>query len=285
PKKSELPSSYTAVSPTSDVCSDKIVQEPKHLVSQSAIYKKNKLPSSSTAVSPTSKYADVSISAPIDARHDKTDSNAGPITPINMEPIYNPTTFNCKPSHARFFIIKSYKEDIIYKSIKDGTWGSTEMGNRRLDKAFRDNAEKGPIYLFFSANSNGYYGGMAEMLTPVDYTTYFSAWTQDRWKGVFKVKWIFVKDIPNKKVSHIRLSNNEYKPVTNSRDTQELFPEAGREMLKIFFNYRSKTSILDDSEYYEAEMKKEEIVPTSSEIMVLDTYESWSDIHCGDLHD
>ncbi|CAG8658514.1 23802_t:CDS:2 [Cetraspora pellucida] len=257
-----LQSSSTAVSPTADVYSDKIVQAPRHLKSQSVIYKKNKITSSSTAVSPTSKYADVSISVPINACHDKTDSNVGPITSISMEPIttfpdqgmakkYNPNKFNCRPSHARFFIIKSFKEDIIYKSIKYGTWGSTEMGNRRLDKAFRDNAGKGPIYLFFNVNSSGYYNGMAEMLTPVDYTTYFSAWTQDRWKGVFKVKWIFVKDIPNKEVRHINVTNNENKPVTHSRDTQELLPEAGREMLNIFLNYRNETSILDDSKFYE----------------------------------
>ncbi|CAG8791160.1 11545_t:CDS:1, partial [Racocetra fulgida] len=59
------------------------------------------------------------------------------------------------------------------------------------------------------------------------------------------------------------------KPVTNSRDTQELFPEAGREMLRIFYNYRSQTSILDDFKYYEkrqVEMEKGEVVPTGSDV-------------------
>ena len=38
--------------------------------------------------------------------------------------------------------------------------------------------------------------------------------------GKFNVKWIYVKDVPNSQLRHIRLENNENKPVTNSRDTQ-----------------------------------------------------------------
>ena len=41
--------------------------------------------------------------------------------------------------------------------------------------------------------------------------------------GQFKVKWIYVKDVPNSQLRHIRLENNENKPVTNSRDTQVCF--------------------------------------------------------------
>src|SRR5688500_11961492 len=58
--------------------------------------------------------------------------------------------------------------------------------------------------------------------------------------------------------------NYEYKLVTNSRETQELFSDPGREMLKIFFEFRSKTSILDDFEFYDkrqVEMRKDGIAP------------------------
>ncbi|CAG8448297.1 8038_t:CDS:2 [Cetraspora pellucida] len=270
-KSAKFPSSSTAVSPASDVCSDETIQAPSLLTSRSGSYEKStktpistavspasdicpdktvqtlrqptalnanykavtRFQSYSTAVSPTSMYADVSISAPIDACHDKTNSNIGPITPISMKPIstfsahytankYNPDKFNCKPSNARFFVMKSYFEDDVHTSIKYGIWRSTEIGNSRLDKAFRDNADKGPIYLFFSVNAR----------------------------------------------------NNENKPVTNSRDTQELYPEAGHEMLKKFFYYRNKTSILDDFKFYEKrqiEMEKGGIAPESSEIMPYET--------------
>ncbi|KZT26615.1 YTH-domain-containing protein [Neolentinus lepideus HHB14362 ss-1] len=165
---------------------------------------------------------------------------------------YNPVDFDTKPAFARFFVIKSYTEDDVHKSLKYEIWSSTDPGNKRLDKAFKETAGRGPIYLFFSVNASGHFCGMAEMLTPVDYTRSSTVWASDKWKGVFKVRWIFVRDIPNANLRHIRLSNTqERKPVTNSRDTQELPPEAGIEMLKIFHTHPARTSLLQDFAFYE----------------------------------
>jgi hypothetical protein len=97
-------------------------------------------------------------------------------------------------------------------------------GNKRLDEAFNERKEaKGIIYLFFSVNGSGHFCGMAQMISPLDYHAKSSVWSQDKWKGQFKVKWIYVKDVPNSALRHIRLENNESKPVTNSRDTQVSF--------------------------------------------------------------
>lgn len=57
-----------------------------------------------------------------------------------------------------------------------------------------------------------------------------SVWSQDKWRGQFTVKWIYVKDVPNAALRHIRLENNENKPVTNSRDTQEVPVDKGRQV-------------------------------------------------------
>ena len=38
------------------------------------------------------------------------------------------------------------------QSLKYEIWASTDLGNKRLDRAFRESADKGPIYLFFSVN-------------------------------------------------------------------------------------------------------------------------------------
>lgn len=166
---------------------------------------------------------------------------------------YNPQKFELEPKYARYFVIKSYTEDDVHKSLKYNIWASTELGNQRLDKAFLESANKGPIYLFFSVNASGHFCGMAQMLTHVDYTTSSSVWAQDgKWKGVFKVRWIFVKDIPNSTLRHIKLNNtHEKKPVTNSRDTTELLDDAGKEMLNIFFQFNSRTSLLQDFQFYE----------------------------------
>ncbi|KZT09764.1 YTH-domain-containing protein [Laetiporus sulphureus 93-53] len=165
---------------------------------------------------------------------------------------YNPVEFDTRPLFARYFVIKSYTEDDVHKSLKYEIWSSTDPGNKRLDKAFKETAGRGPIYLFFSVNASGHFCGMAEMLTPVDYTRSSTVWASDKWKGVFKVRWIYVRDIPNANLRHIRLNNTqERKPVTNSRDTQELLPDAGQEMLRIFHTHPARTSLLQDFAFYE----------------------------------
>ena len=49
-------------------------------------------------------------------------------------------------------------------------------------------------------------------------------WSDPKWKGKFDVSWVYVKNVPNHQLKHIRLENNEFKPVTSSRDTQEVPP-------------------------------------------------------------
>lgn len=60
------------------------------------------------------------------------------------------------------------------------------------------------------------------MVGPVDFEKNVEYWQQDKWTGCFPVKWHIVKDVPNSLLKHITLENNENKPVTNSRDTQEV---------------------------------------------------------------
>lgn len=73
---------------------------------------------------------------------------------------YNLSDFVTKYEQALFFVIKSYSEDDIHKSIKYNVWASTPNGNKRLDNAYRlaqeRMAEKGtkcPVFLFFSVST------------------------------------------------------------------------------------------------------------------------------------
>lgn len=52
-------------------------------------------------------------------------------------------------------------------------------------------------------------------------------------------------------LTSIRSNTAERKPVTNSRDTQELMPDAGQEMLRIFHTHPARTSLLQDFAFYE----------------------------------
>lgn len=83
--------------------------------------------------------------------------NSDSISSLIWKDQYNLPDFRIKYDHALFFVIKSYSEDDIHKSIKYSVWSSTPNGNKKLDTAYEDAqsriAEKGskcPVFLFFS---------------------------------------------------------------------------------------------------------------------------------------
>jgi hypothetical protein len=171
---------------------------------------------------------------------------------------FNRDDFPVQYDDAKFFVIKSYSEDDIHKSVKYNVWASTTNGNKKLDAAYQEAQAKSsscPIFLFFSVNTSGQFVGVAEMTGPVDFEKSLEYWQQDKWNGSFSVKWHIVKDVPNNILKHITLDNNEGKPVTNSRDTQDINLEQGLQMLKIFKEHVSKTSILEDFTFYDNRQK------------------------------
>ncbi|KAJ6891515.1 YTH domain-containing protein ECT4 isoform X1 [Populus alba x Populus x berolinensis] len=192
----------------------------------------------------------------------KVGDNNGPGNVVIQTDQYNKDDFSIDYLDAKFFVIKSYSEDDVHKSIKYNVWSSTPHGNKKLQTAFEDAQKLAvgrprgcPIFLFFSVNASGQFCGVAEMIGPVDLHRDMDFWQQDKWSGSFLVKWHIIKDIPNSSFRHIILENNENKPVTNSRDTQEIMYKQGLEMLKIFKNHQLRTSILDDFMYYENRQK------------------------------
>ncbi|KAF7005439.1 hypothetical protein CFC21_020564 [Triticum aestivum] len=180
------------------------------------------------------------------------------LSPLVRRDQFNKSDFSIQYEHAKFFMIKSYSEDDIHKGIKYNVWASTPNGNSKLDTAFHDAQilmkEKGtkcPVFLLFSVNTSGQFVGLAEMLGPVDFKKTMDFWQQNKWNGFFPVVWHIIKDIPNRLFKHITLENNDNRPVTFSRDTQEIGLPQGLEVLKIFKAYRHGTSILDDFDFYE----------------------------------
>lgn len=68
---------------------------------------------------------------------------------------YNCADFVETYSDAKFFIIKSYSEDDVHKSIKYNVWASTPSGNKKLDAAYEKAKEKSsssPVFLLFSVS-------------------------------------------------------------------------------------------------------------------------------------
>jgi hypothetical protein len=90
------------------------------------------------------------------------------------------------------------------------------------------------------------------MTSEVEYRANFNYWTQnEKWKGFFFVVWLTIKDVPNRAFRHLINEYNDNKSVTASRDTQEIHPIVGAEMLKVFTEFPYETSILDDFKFYE----------------------------------
>uniref|UniRef100_A0A0D9V0E1 YTH domain-containing family protein n=1 Tax=Leersia perrieri TaxID=77586 RepID=A0A0D9V0E1_9ORYZ len=171
---------------------------------------------------------------------------------------YNSSDLRVDYPFAKFFVIKSIGEDDVHKSIKYGVWSSSSSGNSKLDSAFRDadriakrNSTKCPVFLFFSVNGSGHFCGMAEMVGPVDFHKDMDFWCQDKWTGSFPIRWHIIKDVPNYTLQHILLQNNENKPVTHSRDTQEIPYVPGISMLKILKDIKVKGCLFDEFMKYE----------------------------------
>ncbi|KAJ0244531.1 YTH domain-containing protein [Hirschfeldia incana] len=183
---------------------------------------------------------------------------------------YNGESFPETFAKAKFFVIKSYSEDDVHNSIKYGVWSSTPTGNKKLNAAYQESSQDCPVYLLFSVNASGQFVGVAEMTGPVDFNKTMEYWQQDKWIGCFPVKWHIIKDVPNSLMRHITLVNNENKPVTNSRDTQEVKLEDGTRIIKIFKEYKSKTCILDDFKFYETRQKIIRDKKTKQKKQVLD---------------
>nr|XP_043628401.1 LOW QUALITY PROTEIN: YTH domain-containing protein ECT1 [Erigeron canadensis] len=209
-----------------------------------------------------------SISLTSDSHATTSDRNRGPraskpkgsssADPASNHDLYNKPDFITTYEKAKFFVIKSFSEDNVHRSIKYGVWASTPLGNRKLDAAYQEAQDGGDacrIFLFFSVNASGQFCGVAEMIGPIDFENDSDHWQQDRWCGQFRVQWHIIKDVPNTRFRHILLENNENKPVTHSRDSQEVKLDEGIAMLKIFKEHDADTSILDDFKFYDEREK------------------------------
>jgi hypothetical protein len=167
----------------------------------------------------------------------------------------NASLFEKVDSNSKFFVIKSFSEEDVHKSIKYGVWSSSKNGNLTLTNAFNITKEKnGNVYLFFSCNGSGRFTGICRMKTPCDENKHFEFWTQDnKWPGLFEVEWLFIKDVPFKEFKDIiiTMKDGEIKPISNSRDTQEIPFEQAKIMIERISKYQNSNTILEHFEFYD----------------------------------
>ena len=167
----------------------------------------------------------------------------------------NTSLFEKVDSNSKYFVIKSFSEEDVHKSIKYGVWSSSKNGNLTLTNAYNITKEKnGNVYLFFSCNGSGRFTGICRMKTPCDENKHFEFWTQDnKWPGLFEVEWLFIKDVPFKEFKDIiiTMKDGEIKPISNSRDTQEIPFEQAKIMIERFSKYQNSNTILEHFEFYD----------------------------------
>jgi hypothetical protein len=124
-----------------------------------------------------------------------------------------------------------------------------------LNDAYQSASQAGGyVYLFFSCNGSGRFLGLARMKKEVEAEKFFPFWTQDnKWGGLFEVEWIFIKDVPFYFVKHLSILMNDglTRPVSSSRDTQEVPFAEGKQIIEIFENFSNTNTILEHFEYYD----------------------------------
>ncbi|KAL0436760.1 UNVERIFIED_CONTAM: YTH domain-containing protein ECT2 [Sesamum radiatum] len=195
------------------------------------------------------------------------DEKKSTVTPDREQ--YNRPDFPETYADAKFFIIKSYSEDDVHKSIKYNVWASTLNGNKKLDAAYQDAQQRPggcPVFLFFSVNTSGQFVGVAEMTGPVDFNKMWS--TGSRTSGLVKLEQgllllkIF-KDHTSKQciLDDFDFYEDRQKRIQEKKAKQQQFQkqvklEQGLLLLNIFKDHTSKQCILDDFDFYEDRQKR-----------------------------
>lgn len=151
------------------------------------------------------------------------------------------------PEHSRFFVIKSSSLENVKKSFYNGIWSSTYFGNKRLSEAYSNLPKGSKIFLFFSVNASGRFCGVAEMTSGLEAGLDTSIWGEtEKYSTAFKVRWIVVRDVQNRLLKQFLIPSNDMKPVTNSRDTQEIPSAICKSILKLFkYDQTNLQSFLD----------------------------------------
>ncbi|EJS42237.1 YDR374C [Saccharomyces arboricola H-6] len=153
------------------------------------------------------------------------------------------------PDNSKFFVIKSSSLKHVKRSFYNGIWSSTHFGNKRLSEAYRTLNSGSKVFLFFSINTSGRFCGVAEMVSDLRMDLDTSIWEDEQKYGkAFKVRWVIVRDVNNRSLKRFLIPSNEMKPITHSRDTQEIPYAIGISIVNLFKTQDSDVfSFLDET--------------------------------------
>ncbi|ELT88031.1 hypothetical protein CAPTEDRAFT_225537 [Capitella teleta] len=145
--------------------------------------------------------------------------------------------------HARFFLIKSNNHENVALAKAKGVWSTPPQNESKLNQAFRQCSN---VILVFSVKESGKYQGdffiscFARLASESDKTHPPIRWVlppglgQRAFNGVFKLDWINRKDLSFSNTMHLHNPWNENKPVKIGRDGQEVEPQCGEALCRLF---------------------------------------------------
>ncbi|KAM9587115.1 3'-5' RNA helicase YTHDC2 isoform 5-T7 [Morphnus guianensis] len=162
-----------------------------------------------------------------------TDSSSYPSPCASPSPISGKGSKSPSPRPNmpfRYFIMKSSNVQNIDISQQKGIWSTTPSNERKLNRAFW---ESSTVYLIFSVQGSGHFQGFARMASEIGCEK-SQDWGSSGFGGVFKVEWIQKESIPFHFAHHLLNPWNDNKKVQISRDGQELEPQVGEQLLRLW---------------------------------------------------
>jgi len=153
---------------------------------------------------------------------------------------------------ARFFLVKSNNAENVSLAKSKSVWSTPPQNEAKFNQAFLESRN---VLLIFSVKESGKFCGLARLATESRRDGAKVSWvlppglSAKALGGVFKIDWICTGDLSFNKVSHLYNPWNEGKPVKIGRDGQELMPQVGEEVARLFPEDRTVdlTSVLRKS--------------------------------------
>jgi hypothetical protein len=161
---------------------------------------------------------------------------------------------------AKFFFMRSSNDDDIHKAIKYEKWSSTGPCNTKLSTAYTQYKESRPdeepqVFFIYSVVNTKNLLGVARVSSNYNIDDTFTYWLEgDKYKGSFKIKWLFVKDVPFGKVED---SNPDGFNLKSLKDGSELPLDVGKSILQAFMKQEARPNIFDIFEYMD---RREDVV-------------------------
>lgn len=102
--------------------------------------------------------------------------------------------------------------------------------------------------------NSGQFCGVAEMVSEVAFDKIFNYWWEDlKWSGIFKINWVYVRDVHHSDVQNIRVNAT---PINLLKDGSRVDFHSGKQMLEAFRTSDVDSDIFEDFSFMDDREEK-----------------------------